>query len=99
MSPSFSSIIAFAAGVDPPFTIPARRVEELVELVSTPFLRGAAGAGMRGWREQDELDQQRRRLFAKSMLICDYILLAEFDIDEGSVLRHEYPLPTGCDGQ
>jgi hypothetical protein len=30
---------------------------------------------------------------------CEYVLLAEFDIDEGSTLRHEYPVPTGCDGQ
>lgn len=30
---------------------------------------------------------------------CEYVLLAEFDIDEGSVLRHEYPVPTGCDEQ
>ncbi|KAK9898601.1 spindle pole body interacting protein [Cystobasidium minutum MCA 4210] len=29
---------------------------------------------------------------------CEYVLLAEFDIDEGSMLRHEYPVPTGCDG-
>ncbi|GAA5958013.1 hypothetical protein JCM21900_004745 [Sporobolomyces salmonicolor] len=27
----------------------------------------------------------------------DYVLLAEFDIDEGSVLRHQYPAPTGTD--
>lgn len=27
----------------------------------------------------------------------EYVLLAEFDIDEGSVLRHEYPAPTGTD--
>ncbi|KAJ1919805.1 hypothetical protein H4219_001714 [Mycoemilia scoparia] len=27
----------------------------------------------------------------------DYILVAEFDIDEGSILRHQYPQPTGAD--
>ncbi|KAJ1675641.1 hypothetical protein EV182_000875 [Spiromyces aspiralis] len=26
----------------------------------------------------------------------DYILVAEFDIDEGSILRHQYPRPTGA---
>lgn len=29
--------------------------------------------------------------------VVPYLLLAEFDIDEGSVLRHEYPSPTGTD--
>lgn len=29
--------------------------------------------------------------------IAPYLLLAEFDIDEGSLLRHEYPSPTGTD--
>lgn len=28
---------------------------------------------------------------------CAYILLAEFDIDTGSTLRHQYPCPTGTD--
>lgn len=28
-----------------------------------------------------------------------FILLAEFDIDQGSVLSHEYPFPTGTDEQ
>ncbi|GAA5874615.1 hypothetical protein JCM3774_004662 [Rhodotorula dairenensis] len=27
----------------------------------------------------------------------DYVLLAEFDIDEGSTLKHQYPAPTGTD--
>ncbi|BGO91277.1 hypothetical protein NBRC10512_008231 [Rhodotorula toruloides] len=27
----------------------------------------------------------------------EYVLLAEFDIDQGSVLRHQYPCPTGTD--
>ena len=36
---------------------------------------------------------------APSMRNCEYILLAEFDIDEGSTLRHEFPAPTGCDAQ
>lgn len=30
---------------------------------------------------------------------CPYVLLAEFDIDEGSVIRHQYPGPTGADQQ
>lgn len=34
-----------------------------------------------------------------SLKNCEYVLLAEFDIDEGSTLRHEHPVPTGCDGQ
>lgn len=29
----------------------------------------------------------------------DYVLLAEFDIDEGSTLKHQYPAPTGTDEQ
>ncbi|GAA5885668.1 hypothetical protein JCM6882_007519 [Rhodosporidiobolus microsporus] len=29
--------------------------------------------------------------------IVDYVLLAEFDIDQGSVLKHQYPALTGCD--
>ena len=29
----------------------------------------------------------------------DYVLLAEFDIDEGSVLRYQYPNPTGAHEQ
>lgn len=29
--------------------------------------------------------------------LVPYLLLAEFDIDEGSLLRHEYPSPTGTD--
>jgi len=28
-----------------------------------------------------------------------FILLAEFDIDQGSVLSHQYPFPTGTDEQ
>ena len=28
-----------------------------------------------------------------------YILLAEFDIDEGSVLKHQYPCSTGTNEQ
>jgi hypothetical protein len=28
-----------------------------------------------------------------------YTLLAEFDIDEGSVLRHQYPTETGTNEQ
>ncbi|KAG9034597.1 hypothetical protein FRB95_013050 [Tulasnella sp. JGI-2019a] len=28
-----------------------------------------------------------------------FVLLAEFDIDQGSILSHEYPYPTGMDGQ
>ncbi|GAA5945753.1 hypothetical protein JCM3775_005839 [Rhodotorula graminis] len=27
----------------------------------------------------------------------EYVLLAEFDIDQGSLLRHQYPAPTGTD--
>ncbi|TKA55207.1 hypothetical protein B0A53_02177 [Rhodotorula sp. CCFEE 5036] len=27
----------------------------------------------------------------------DYVLLAEFDIDQGSTLKHQYPAPTGTD--
>lgn len=29
----------------------------------------------------------------------DYVLLAEFDIDQGSLVRHQYPAPTGTDEQ
>jgi hypothetical protein len=29
----------------------------------------------------------------------DYVLLAEFDIDQGSTLKHQYPAPTGTDEQ
>jgi len=29
----------------------------------------------------------------------EYVLLAEFDIDQGSLLRHQYPAPTGTDEQ
>ncbi|BGP15794.1 hypothetical protein JCM10213v2_003783 [Rhodosporidiobolus nylandii] len=29
--------------------------------------------------------------------LVEYVLLAEFDIDQGSVLKHQYPAPTGCD--
>lgn len=29
----------------------------------------------------------------------DYVFLAEFDIDEGSTLKHQYPAPTGTDEQ
>ncbi|GAA5968749.1 hypothetical protein JCM11641_000720 [Rhodosporidiobolus odoratus] len=29
--------------------------------------------------------------------LVDYVLLAEFDIDQGSVLKHQYPQDTGCD--
>lgn len=28
-----------------------------------------------------------------------YVLLAEFDIDEGSILKHQYPAATGVDEQ
>lgn len=28
-----------------------------------------------------------------------FILLAEFDIDQGSILSHQYPYPTGMDEQ
>lgn len=31
----------------------------------------------------------------KKYPFCEYVLLAEFDIDKGSVLRHQYPQPTG----
>lgn len=31
--------------------------------------------------------------------LVTFILLAEFDIEEGSVIRHQYPRPTGCDDQ
>lgn len=34
---------------------------------------------------------------SRNDLLCSHILLAEFDIDEGSILRHEYPAPTGTD--
>lgn len=27
----------------------------------------------------------------------EYVLLAEFDIDQGSILKHHYPAPTGTD--
>ncbi|KAJ2682375.1 hypothetical protein IWW39_006025, partial [Coemansia spiralis] len=27
----------------------------------------------------------------------EYILLAEFDIDRGAILKHQYPRPTGAD--
>ena len=30
---------------------------------------------------------------------CPYVLLAEFDIDEGSVIRHQFPAQTGADQQ
>lgn len=30
---------------------------------------------------------------------ASFILLAEFDIDQGSVLSHQYPYPTGVDEQ
>ncbi len=29
----------------------------------------------------------------------DYIILAQFDIDKGSVIKHQYPKPTGVDEQ
>lgn len=29
----------------------------------------------------------------------EYVLLAEFDIDEGSTVKHQYPAPTGTDEQ
>lgn len=31
--------------------------------------------------------------------MVDYVLLAEFDIDQGSVLKHQWPAKTGCDEQ
>lgn len=30
---------------------------------------------------------------------ASFILLAEFDIDQGSTLAHQYPYPTGTDEQ
>lgn len=29
----------------------------------------------------------------------DYIILAQFDIDKGSVIKHQYPKATGVDEQ
>ncbi|ORX72283.1 spindle pole body interacting protein [Linderina pennispora] len=33
----------------------------------------------------------------QSQLNVEYILLAEFDIDRGAILKHQYPRPTGAD--
>ncbi len=30
-------------------------------------------------------------------MLIEHILLAEFDIDKGASLEHEYPVPTGVD--
>ncbi|GAA5982185.1 hypothetical protein JCM10908_004772 [Rhodotorula pacifica] len=38
--------------------------------------------------------QHRRALMQPEV---EYVLLAEFDIDEGSTLKHQYPAPTGTD--
>ncbi|BGP39727.1 hypothetical protein JCM10450v2_003696 [Rhodotorula kratochvilovae] len=34
---------------------------------------------------------------AASHAHVEYVLLAEFDIDQGSILKHQYPAPTGTD--
>ncbi|KAI8321316.1 spindle pole body interacting protein [Martensiomyces pterosporus] len=49
----------------------------------------ACNDGGAGRQQQQQEEQEQRNV--------EYILLAEFDIDQGAILKHQYPRPTGAD--
>ncbi|KAJ1731202.1 hypothetical protein LPJ61_002650 [Coemansia biformis] len=55
-------------------------------MASNPVAGGGSG---RNDEAQQQQQQQQRNV--------EYILLAEFDIDQGAILKHQYPRPTGAD--
>ncbi|GAA5914657.1 hypothetical protein JCM8208_000402, partial [Rhodotorula glutinis] len=55
----------------------------------------ATAAGLTASTSQASLAHAHKRAAGHDHV--DYVLLAEFDIDQGSLLRHQYPAPTGTD--
>ena len=59
----------------------------------SPKLSSPPPSPLAAQRKAQELDEE---IYGPRPLV-EYLLFAEFDIDKGSIIRHQYPKPCGVD--